>query len=145
MRGGIGSIFGPTGVVGGIAVAGLICVAIKIYTHFHSRTTGLGKSYKDSHLLLDATKTVEDILRESLPGRKIKGRTKQYEKEGGYPQALEDFEKLGPSDVENIPDGKRGILSDGREVNVRTKSSATKPTLEVYDKKTQRRIKIRYK
>lgn len=40
--------------------------------------------------------------------------------------------------------GKTGILPDGRAVNVKTESTDGRPTLEIFDKKTGKRIKIRY-
>lgn len=49
---------------------------------------------------------------------------------------------MGLKDVRDIPTGKLGKLPDGRTVNVRTKSSEGRPTLEIYDGKNS--TKIRY-
>ncbi|MGC2310233.1 MAG: hypothetical protein WA432_01270 [Candidatus Babeliaceae bacterium] len=89
-------------------------------------------------------KTVEDILKGAKQGRKTKGKTKQFEKPGGYKEALEDFESLAPKDVKNIPTGKVGVLPDGRRVNVRTQSDEGRPTLEIQDGNSDKKIKIRY-
>jgi hypothetical protein len=87
-------------------------------------------------------KSVDDILESATPGRVTKGRATQYRKTGGYNQALDDFNNMGLSDVKDIPGGKVGKLSDGRTVNVRTKSSDGRPTLEIYKGKNS--TKIRY-
>lgn len=49
---------------------------------------------------------------------------------------------MGVQNVRDIPGGKVGTLPDGRTVNVRTKSSDGRPTLEIYDGKNS--TKIRY-
>lgn len=49
---------------------------------------------------------------------------------------------MGVINVRDIPNGKVGNLPDGRTINVRTKSSYSTPTLEIYDGKSS--IKIRY-
>ncbi len=89
-------------------------------------------------------KTIEEIAREATPGRKTQGKTKQYEKPGGFEEALEDFESLGPTNIKDIPTGKKGDLPDGRTANVRSKSDDTRPTLEVLNRINGKKIKIRY-
>lgn len=84
----------------------------------------------------------EDLIKESEPGEKTKGKTKQFEKPGNYEDALKDFDKLKPNNVKNIPSGKRGTLPDGRPVNVRNNSSDQRPTLEIQD--GDKRLKFRY-
>jgi len=91
----------------------------------------------------EKSKSVDDVLEDAEPGRKTKGKAKQWEKEGGYDEALKDFEDLGVKDVKDIPGGKTGKLPDGRKINVRNKSSDGRPTLEIQDPKGS--IKIRYK
>ena len=56
--------------------------------------------------------------------------------------AVENSEKLNSSDIENT--GKVGIMDDGRTVNVRNVSNDSRPTLEIYDPKTEISIKTRY-
>ncbi len=85
---------------------------------------------------------VDDILEGATPGRTTKGRATQFEKTGGYNQALDDFNSMGVTDVKDIPGGKVGRLPDGRTVNVSTKSSDGRPTLEIFDGKNC--TKIRY-
>lgn len=82
------------------------------------------------------------VLNGANHGRKTKGHTKQWDKKGSLDDANNDFDSLNPQDVEDIPGGRRGRLSDGRKVNVRDHSSDGRPTLEVQDGKN--RIKIRY-
>lgn len=87
-------------------------------------------------------KSVDEILEGSNPGRATKGKATQYEKTGGFDQALDDFNSMGVTNVKDIPGGKVEKLPDGRTVNVRNKSSDGRPTLEIYDGKKS--IKIRY-
>jgi len=89
-------------------------------------------------------KTVDDILIGATPGDKTRGRSTIFEKPGSYEDAVKDFNSLGVSGIHDIPNGKAGLLPDGRDVNVRSQSSAEKPTIEIIDKKTNKRIKIRY-
>ncbi|MFW5438874.1 hypothetical protein ACNPIS_31455, partial [Paenibacillus apiarius] len=88
------------------------------------------------------TKTVDDLIAESTPGRATKGRATQLEKPGGFEKAVDDFNALNLSNVKNIPGGKTGVLPDGRKVNVRTDSSDGRPTLEIQDGKNA--TKFRY-
>jgi hypothetical protein len=90
-------------------------------------------------------KTIDDILRDAQPGRETNGKTKQYEKTGGLPQALNDFYSLELYNVRSLGAEKiMGLLSDGRKVIARAKSSAECPTLEVQFLNSSRKIKIRY-
>ncbi len=88
-------------------------------------------------------KTVEDILKSAKPSEN-KGQLKQFEKPGGYDEALKDFESLGVTDVKNIGVGKTGTLPDGRQITVRMRSRDTRPTLEIQSKASNKIIKIRY-
>lgn len=83
------------------------------------------------------------VLEDATPGRETKGKTDQYEKTGGYDQAVEDFDSLGAKDVKDIPSGKTGTLPDGRNVKVRVDSSNGRPTLEIMNKNGTR-TKVRY-
>ena len=93
-------------------------------------------------------KSVEDILKDTTPGRETKGKAKQYIKKGNYEDAVKDFESLRPTDVKDIPgkEGKTGILPDGRKVNVRVDSTYKTPTLEIQpaEGNSGKFIKIRY-
>jgi RHS repeat-associated protein len=73
-----------------------------------------------------------------------KGRTKQFEKPGGYDQANEDFDQVRePGETKTLPDGGRvGRLPDGRPVVVRPNSSDGRPTVEIQSGKN--RVKVRY-
>ena len=68
-------------------------------------------------------KTVEDILEGATPGRKTKGKAQQWNKSGGYEQALKDYNSLDVRDSHKIETGYgsgiTGTLSDGSKVNVR--------------------------
>ena len=77
------------------------------------------------------------------PGRSTKGRTDQRVKSGDIETANEDFDRLNPTNIKDIPNGGRiGILPDGRKINVRPNSSDGRPTIEIQNGK--KRIKIRY-
>ena len=91
----------------------------------------------------ESVKTIEDLLKDTIPGRKTEGKSTQYVKKGDYGDAVKDFYSLNPIDVHPIPIGLAGILPDGRKVNVRSDSSYKRPTLEVIELNDQR-IKIRY-
>jgi len=90
----------------------------------------------------------DKILENAEKGRKTSTKLIQYEKEGGYKQAEKDFEALGVKNIKTVEksDGslvKIGELSDGRKVNIRTKSTyGSEATLEIQGKEP---IKIRYK
>ncbi|WP_206919910.1 RHS repeat-associated core domain-containing protein [Alicyclobacillus suci] len=82
------------------------------------------------------------VMDRILSGAKLikKGSSTIYEKSGGYKKAESDFNSLHPKDVKNIPNGKVGKWGK-MTVNVRSKSSDGRPTLEFYNGK--RSIKIR--
>lgn len=94
-------------------------------------------------------KTVKDILANATFIEE-KQLSKLFSKGGGYQEALQDFESLGPTQVKDISkDGKkglRGILPDGSRVNVREKSTDQRPTLEIQPPENVdgKFIKIRY-
>jgi hypothetical protein len=57
-------------------------------------------------------------------------------------EADKDVDDKKPIDVIALPNGgRRGILPDGRQINVRPDSSDGRPTLEIQDGKN--RIKVR--
>lgn len=93
-------------------------------------------------------KTPEDILIDARPGEKTSPRIKQFEKDGDFSTALEDFKSLAPAEIKDIivkgKPGKVGTLPDGRTANVRAESDDKRPTLEIYNQKNGRKIKIRY-
>ena len=84
------------------------------------------------------------VLAGAAQGRKTKGRTRQYEKPGGFGEALGDYEALRPRTIRQIPDGSRvGDRPDGStRMIVRPRSSDGRATLEIQRGRT--RIKIRY-
>lgn len=85
------------------------------------------------------------MLETATPGRDTKGRTTQYEKNGGYQKAMDGFNSLDVRNIRDLPNGKGkvGELPDGRTINVRNGSSEGSPTLEILEGKNK--IKIRYK
>lgn len=89
------------------------------------------------------SQAVDNVLKDATPGRETKGKTTQYEKSGGYEQAVNDFDSLGVENVKEIEGGKVGQLPDGRSVNVRVDSSDGRPTLEIMNKNGTR-TKVRY-
>src|SRR5690606_23683934 len=87
--------------------------------------------------------SVEDILEGAQPGNETNGRTTQYIKPGGFSQANEDFNSLGPDEVKEVAPGVRvGQLRDGRKVVVRPNCIHGTPNLEI--QAGRRRIKVRY-
>lgn len=84
---------------------------------------------------------IDNVLKDTQPGRKTKGRTIQYVKKGGFERANKDFDSLGLRNIRNIDGGRLGQLRDGTYVNVRSYSSYQEPTLEIRYPKP---IKIRY-
>lgn len=92
-------------------------------------------------------KSFEDIIDDSTRGRDTKGRSKLFDRPGGFDQANDDFDSLQPTDVRPIETehgpGRMGALPNGRKVVVRPGSSdGARPTLEVQTGK--RKTKIRY-
>ena len=92
--------------------------------------------------------TLENILRDTTPGRPTMGRTTQHIRRGGFNQANTDFNNLNPSNVTGFSTangtGRTGVLPDGRTVTVRSYSSDGRPTLEIRNANNRRRIEIRY-
>ncbi|MES9867176.1 MAG: RHS repeat-associated core domain-containing protein [Candidatus Thiodiazotropha sp. LLP2] len=91
---------------------------------------------------------VDDVLVGASPGDETKGRTANWDKPGGMDQADNDFDKLVPNGAKPIDDsgdrsrGRKGVMEDGRKVNVRPNSSDGRPTLEIQNGKN--RTKVRY-
>jgi hypothetical protein len=105
------------------------------------------KKDKDDKKENSKVKTPEDLIKDAKPGKDKKA--KQFIKEGGYQEALKDFESLSPTEVKDMPRpkvGKLGILPDGRVINIREDSSAECPTIEIFPHvgSSDKTIKIRY-
>jgi hypothetical protein len=95
----------------------------------------------------EAKKKIENILKDTIPGRETSGKAKQYIKNGCYKDAIKDFESLGPSNIRKIQgkEGMIGTLPDGRIINVRIDSTYKTPTLEIQPVEgSSKIIKIRY-
>ncbi len=91
--------------------------------------------------------TVDDLIGRSKPGRKTKGRSRQFETPGGLQEANDAFDDLNPSNVQEIDTGfgrgRRGTLPDGRTIIVRPGSSNSgPPTLEI--QRGRNKIKFRF-
>lgn len=87
--------------------------------------------------------TVEELLKDCKSGEKTRGVTTQYEREGGFEEAKQDFQKLGVTGVRAIPKGLAGVLPDGRTISVRIDSTAGFPTIQI-DNVNDSKNKIRY-
>lgn len=88
--------------------------------------------------------TLDDILRDTIPGPDTKGRSVNRLKYGGFEDALRDFNSLDDlSIIGSYPGGVIvGELPGGIKVNVRPGSLFGDPTLEI--QRGKRKIKIRY-
>ena len=134
-----------------LTAAGAAAIAhggTSVYRASQNLADNLSRSSADSSGK-NANNSVDKILEKAVPRDKTKGRAKQYNKTGGYDQAEKDFNSL---DLEegSVKDRtgergkiKTGKLRDGRDVNVREKSSEGHPTLEIIQPNNTR-IKIRY-
>ena len=89
---------------------------------------------------------VLDLIIKSTPGRETKGKTIQYDRKGNFSNALYDFNKFKPKNVQNYSTSKGpclvGYLDDGRKINVRNFSSGGFPTIEIQE--GQKALKFRY-
>jgi len=106
-----------------------------------------GKTVGNKFAVTKGARSVDDLIKGSKLGGKTKGRTRQFDRSGGFGQANKDFDALGPINVKDIDtpfgSGRRGTLPDGRSVNVRPGSSNGGPsTLEIQQGKN--RIKFRF-
>lgn len=105
--------------------------------------TTLADASKPSDSGADGSVDKEPPVPGATRGRETKGRTKQWEKDGGTDEANRDFDAKDPQGVTPLPDGgRRGTLPDGRQINVRPDSSDGRPTLEIQNGKN--RDKVRY-
>ncbi len=93
-------------------------------------------------------KSVDDILSNANPGRRTKGKTKQFEKDGGFDTAISEFDALNADNIKEIETkfgkGKTEILDNGDQITVRPGSSDGRPTLEIRNPKNGRGTEIRY-
>ena len=91
-------------------------------------------------------KTIDDILADTTPGRVTRGPSKLLEKEGGYDDAVRDFEDvIVPGSLEDKGGGVLvGELPDGRTIVVRPNSTDGAPTLEIQEA-GRGRTKVRYR
>lgn len=79
---------------------------------------------------------------DATPGRETKGRTTQWEKDGGMDEANEDFDRLGPDNVRELQNGGRvGTLPDGKIIVVRPDSPDGRPTLEIQSGKKKDKVR----
>ena len=96
----------------------------------------------------DVGETIDDILKDAIPIETTRTGTKQFIKEGGYPKALDDFNRLRPSNVHPAKNNSTttvGDLPKGIRVNVRPTSEVGVPTLDVFNVgKGKSEKKIRY-
>jgi len=86
-------------------------------------------------------KTINDIINESKQIKQSQKAT-QFEKNGDFDTAVQDFEKMNLQNIRQYGETKVGNLNDGRTVNVRPDSSGKRPTLEITG--GDRKVKIRY-
>ena len=149
---GIGAVFGPVGFIGGILLgAGCGFLVNACYKDRYVEYSVTLKTPDVSSYILrnekenksDVDEKIKEVL-DSCDPLEEKQFADLWEKKGGTAQAVKDFKNFEPKGVQPIPTGERGVLADGRDINVRTKSLDGRTTLEIYDRATKRSIKIRY-
>lgn len=101
---------------------------------------------KDKKAINDGEAVVQRKIQELLESAKFENetsfKTKIYSKNGDFNTACRDFEKLNPTNIKGIENGKIGDCC-GIKINVRTQSRDGRTTFEII-KSNGRRIKIRY-
>jgi hypothetical protein len=143
-----------------IIFSGKDCSIIGLFNRRTKTITDVGNSQRDKAIFLMKVETVvseeqakarqeseekiNEVLKGTKPGKKTNGPSTQFEKPGDFDDANRDFERMRLRNIKSIPNGRMGYLPDGRVVNVRNRSSAQVPTLEILDPKTMRSKKIRY-
>ena len=136
-------VSGAAAAVGALEVAAGLSVSAVSIKNFRDDFSKFQKEGEDK----GETNSIDDILDGATPGRDTKGKTKQWEKSGGYEKALEDYNRLKPAGSRDIETGYgtgyTGTLPDGSKINARPGSSCGKPTLEI-QKPNGTKIKIRY-
>ena len=79
--------------------------------------------------------SVDDILQGSKDTTRKIGKAKNFEKTGGYQQALDDFNSMQPSNTKPIStqygEGMYGTLPDGTTLSIRLWSETGGATLEI--------------
>ena len=98
------------------------------------------------------TKTVDDLIREAVPGDKSRGKSTQYNINGDAKKAYEYFESIGSSKIKDIskPDcqQKMKVLEDGTKVIFRSSSRGkvgdTGPSTLEIQKLNGRKLKFRF-
>ena len=89
--------------------------------------------------------SVNDIVGGSNFDRETSKGTKIYDREGGFEQAVKDFDGLDLENASNKGNDVRvGDLPSGDKVIVRPNSSDGRPTLEVQNSNGKTKMKIRY-
>lgn len=106
---------------------------------------GTLKADAEKEAASESSDRIKDVLKGKTKKRTTSGNTNIYEGDGGAEKAEEDFDKLteGASTTTYNNGTKVSKLPDGTSVNVRTKSSDGRPTLEIQGTGTHK-IKIRY-
>lgn len=85
---------------------------------------------------------IEDLKESSTPGDDTKGRTTNFDREGGMDEANKVFDDLNPTDVKDIPNGRTGVLDNGNKINVRSNSSDKRPTVEIQNGKKKTKFRF---
>jgi hypothetical protein len=137
-----------------VVVAGVVGIAFLVGGVWYIMSSGSESTYKNEEAKPEEETacvppkcSVEDIIKdaevvkEGKPGKKD---STIVIKPGGSKSANEDFDNIGPTNVENKGNGIRtGQLQNGTTVTVRPNSSDGRPTLQVIGGPIE--IKIRYK
>jgi hypothetical protein len=101
---------------------------------------------------IDESKAIEERLlegtikkRKKTKGKSVQFETNMYETlQEAIDAAKQKFKSANPTKVVSIDEGECGDLPDGRSINWRWKSSEGSPTVEIHNRKNDKRIKIRF-
>lgn len=140
---------GFSGILGNLGKAGKIADVIKKGTGVLKAGQSISDIINNAPTInLAVEQAIDDVLNGAEDTTKNKRKKpRNFEKEGDYPEALDDFNSLGLDDVSDLSNGEgmKGTLSDGRKVIIRPNSKSGGATIEIQTPDGKSEVKIRYK
>jgi len=124
-----------------------LCFVGSLTFLFEAGSAAGGTSTAGSSAPEESGNSVDNLISNASETTNGAGVARNFEKSGGYEQALKDFESLNPVNVKDIQTqyglGQVGTLSDGTTVVARPGSTTGGATLEIKISNTKI-YKIRY-